>query len=103
MWKGIPSDTEILITHGPPYKIGDLVYHLKENVNVGCQVLLEHVAQRIKPIYHIFGHIHEGYGVSLFKNIKITKQGQTTYINASICTVEYRPSNSPIVFTLPRR
>ena len=32
---------------------------------------------RIKPIYHIFGHIHEGHGMSNVDNI--------TFINAAIC------------------
>jgi hypothetical protein len=45
-------------------------------------------------LYHIFGHIHEGYGV--------WTDGTTTYVNASTCTLRYKPDNKPIVFDLPR-
>ena len=51
------------------------------------------VVERIKPLYHIFGHIHEGYGQK--------KQDGTVFINASICTARYKPINKPIVFDLP--
>jgi Predicted phosphoesterases, related to the Icc protein len=53
------------------------------------------IQERIKPMYHIFGHIHETYGVE--------KIGETTFINASICTEQYQPINKPIVFELPVR
>ena len=26
----------------------------------GSESLLKHVVERVKPIYHIFGHIHDG-------------------------------------------
>ena len=42
---------------------------------------------------HVFGHVHEGYGVSC--------DGYTTFINASSCTEKYALSNPPIVFDLP--
>jgi hypothetical protein len=48
---------------------------------------------RIHPQYHIFGHIHEGYGV--------TTDGHTKFINASTCTLRYKPVNPPIVFDIP--
>ena len=56
-WDQIPSDTDILITHGPPLGFGD---QNKRNVRCGCVELLHSVQQRIKPKYHIYGHIHEG-------------------------------------------
>jgi Icc-related predicted phosphoesterase len=30
------------------------------NNNVGCVELLNTVQKRVKPKYHVFGHIHEG-------------------------------------------
>lgn len=57
--------------------------------------LLTTVEHRVKPSYHIFGHIHEGYGV--------TTNGTTTFINASTCDKNYNARNEPIVFDLPRR
>ena len=85
-WDLIPEDTDVLITHGPLFGIGDLTAHGDQ---AGCHDLLE-VVEKIKPAIHIFGHIHEGYGV--------TSNGVTTFINASICDHLYQPVNPPIVY-----
>ena len=88
-WALIPQNTDILITHGPPYSILDK--NVLDNENVGCEELLKKVRE-IKPKIHAFGHIHEGYGVA-----KIDK---TIFVNASICTFNYEPINKPIVIDL---
>jgi len=77
-WDLIPNDTDVLITHGPPYGILDRV----ERRVVGCEMLL-HAVARVQPRLHVFGHIHEGHGRHF--------QGGTLYVNASICDVAYRP------------
>lgn len=56
-WKAIPTDTDILITHGPPIGHGDLCMTRER---AGCVDLLHEIQTRIKPKYHVFGHIHEG-------------------------------------------
>lgn len=56
-WDLIPNDTDILITHTPPIGHGDFCY---SGVRAGCVELLTTVQERVKPRYHIFGHIHEG-------------------------------------------
>ena len=56
-WDQIPDDTDILITHTPPVGYGDLC---STGIRAGCVELLMSVQQRIKPKYHIYGHIHEG-------------------------------------------
>lgn len=86
-WQTIPTDIDILMTHGPPVGHGDLT---GGNNNVGCVELLNTVQKRVKPKFHVFGHIHEGYGV--------TSDRYTTFINASTCTRRYLPTNAPIVF-----
>lgn len=92
-WQKIPTETDILITHGPPLGHGDLC---KPGMNrAGCVDLLAAVVERVKPLYHIFGHVHEGYGV--------TTNGETVFINASTCNLRYKPDHCPIVFDLPRR
>ena len=53
---------------------------------------LRQVVEARPPRLHVFGHIHEGYGV-------VEKPG-TTYVNASICDSRYAPSNRPIVIDL---
>jgi len=88
-WVNIPSNTDILITHGPPHGKGDL---LPDGMRVGCKELAKAVHQRRTPV-HLFGHIHEGYGVE--------HENGTMFINASTCTIRYAPTNPPVVFDLP--
>lgn len=84
-WDLIPDNTDILITHAPPLGIMDYV---ARDENVGCQDMLDAVI-RIRPRFHIFGHIHSGYG-------RCESDG-TTFINASLCDEQYVPSNPAIV------
>ena len=91
-WDMIPEDTDVLITHGPPSEIKDFVNNWRQPVrNVGCELLRFRVEQ-IKPLVHVFGHIHEAYGVE--------RNEETLYVNASTCTERYSPSNKPIVIDL---
>lgn len=76
-WDLIPNDTDVLITHGPPFAILDKV----DGRSVGCEMLL-HAVARVHPRLHVFGHIHEGHGRQLYRG--------TLYVNASICDVSYR-------------
>jgi Icc-related predicted phosphoesterase len=87
-WAQIPEDTQILITHGPPLGHGD---RTAEGEQVGCEDLLARI-QVVQPAYHLFGHIHEGYG--------LTHEGATTCINASSCNLAYEAVNPPVVFDL---
>ncbi len=82
-WDLIPHGTDILLTHGPPSGHRSFCPH-----DVGCADLLEAVL-RVKPRLHIFGHVHEGYGIS--------ETDDTTFINASTCTGSYRPDNPAII------
>lgn len=82
----IPENTDILVTHGPPYGVLDLNMHKQ---HTGCKDLLNQVL-KIKPKLHVFGHIHEGYGV--FKNENIT------FFNASSANIAYKLTNKPLVF-----
>lgn len=59
----------------------------------GCADLLNTVEKRVKPKYHIFGHIHQMHGA--------TTNGVTTFLNASICDHKLRPDYDPIIFDLP--
>ena len=90
-WVEIPEDTDVLITHGPPKGQGDLVVRGYENV--GCEDLLERVI-KVKPEYHVFGHIHEGYGMTTGFGV--------TFVNASSCTLGYNPNNEPFVLEIDK-
>ena len=61
-WGLIPDDTDVLITHGPPYLSGDRAIDGMLIINVGCEEL--YYRTRDMPLQtHVFGHIHEGYGM----------------------------------------
>ena len=81
VWAQIPTDVDVLLTHGPPRGHGDLCFPTRLGMgrkHVGCDELLTAVTTRVKPQFHVFGHIHEGYGV--------TTDGVTTFVCAPCCT-----------------
>ncbi len=90
-WAKIPTDTDVLITHGPPFGILDVGHDLP---HAGCDRLLNHVLDRVRPKVHAFGHIHEGYGCRLV--------GDTMFINASVHTWLWKQGErrDPICFEL---
>lgn len=92
VWNKIPNHIDILVTHGPPHGILDEVIeeyfdNSKKKVNAGCPVLLNKVKE-IKPKYHVFGHIHEGYGV--------LETPDTVFVNAASLDETYKPVNGAI-------
>ncbi|MGD9588017.1 MAG: metallophosphatase domain-containing protein [Pyrinomonadaceae bacterium] len=94
-WKLIPEDIDILITHGPPYGILDLVPRKGGDENTGCEELRKRVEQiaafgRLK--LHVFGHIHCGHGTHEKFGVK--------FINSSICDEQYKPTQPPLVVDL---
>lgn len=91
-WNEIPLDTEILVTHGPPYGIGDFVPY-NGGEFVGCQELLSVITTKLTKLkYHISGHIHYSYGIVHKKDI--------TFINASVVNEGYDVVNEPIIIEL---
>lgn len=90
-WDMIPSDTNVLITHGPPYGIGDFVPY-NGGEFVGCKDLLDTIYNLPDLKLHVSGHIHCGYG-KIFKDNKM-------FINASCCNERYNPIQKPIIFEI---
>lgn len=87
VWKDIPTDTDIVVTHTPiSYKL-DYIPRTQEYV--GCEQLRTKV-KAVAPILHVSGHIHESYGWE--------EDVYTTYVNASICDQYYEPTNKPFIF-----
>lgn len=79
----IPDDTDVLLTHGPPFNI------LDKTINgeiVGCKELLDRV-NVVKPIICSFGHIHESYGV--------LEKDETLFLNSSLLNLKYWVVNKP--------
>lgn len=98
-WDMIPK-VDILVTHGPPYGILDAVnrgsrsdVRLGETgphiEHVGCEDLLEAV-RRVKPRYHLFGHLHGSWGQ--------VKVGETTFFNSACMDEVYEPRHPAQVF-----
>lgn len=83
-WDRIPDACDILVTHTPPRFTLD---RTRFGQSVGCEELVKAV-ERVKPKVHLFGHIHEAYGVRTNADIMS--------INASICTVRYAPTQAPV-------
>lgn len=92
-WKLIPSDTTVLVTHGPPYGVLDktTMANGDEGSSEGCLDLLNRVKELKQLKFHCFGHMHRNGG----KTIKI---GNTTFINASVMDESYELVNFPIIF-----
>lgn len=88
-WRKIPLDTEVLITHGPAYKIGDLIQQDIMEPNAGSKTLKKRIISLQKLKYHFFGHIHDDYGV----------HPRRKYIacNASIINYYKQELNKPII------
>jgi predicted phosphodiesterase len=93
-WAQIPLDTNILITHGPPYGILDWVennrYNQGRDLHQGCEELADRVTRLPNLKLHCFGHLHLNGGQQMVVDGK-------TFINAAVCDEGYNPVNKPIV------
>ncbi len=89
-WELIPDDTDILITHGPAWGYVDKVIGKTESL--GCELLVRHIKDRVKPTLHVCGHIHSGRGHRF--------DGVTNFINASVLDEEYNYRYKPLNITL---
>lgn len=88
MYKGI-RDIDVFISHGPPYGVLDKPY---KNGHAGSRALMEAIG-RIKPIVHVFGHIHDSYGEE--------KNEHTHFFNASMAGESHKKmKNAPWVFDI---
>jgi Icc-related predicted phosphoesterase len=89
IWNLIPLDTQVLLTHGPAYKILDKC----PNGNVGCPTLREKVLSGLPVLkYHLFGHLHESYGTIETRGI--------LFSNGSIMNGRYKFINKPFCFDM---
>lgn len=93
IWSNIPDDTDVLITHGPPHGVGDLI----DNIHTGCIDLLNRVCELSEKslFLHVFGHIHSSNGYYTSDAMK-----GVNFCNAAICTESYEPENCAYEFVL---
>lgn len=96
MLAAVPNDTEVLLTHQPPHGILDL----SGKTHYGSPLVLQAV-QRIKPKAHLFGHVHDQYGMenahgTLFSNAAVVDDGYALKNLPRVITfnIPYRSENS---------
>jgi Icc-related predicted phosphoesterase len=87
----IPAGTDLVITHGPPYGILDVAG--SGNRHQGCTHMLAAI-RRVRPALHVFGHIHESYGMASVDG--------TVFVNAALAGPGYRLVRQPIVIEYDR-
>ena len=85
-WEMIPADTDVLVTHGPPFGVLDKAH--PSTKHLGCEELAKAIGG-IKPRLHVFGHIHGGHGSSASDG--------TQFVNASAVNEAYWPVYDPQV------
>ena len=87
VWQKIPTDVDILVTHGPACGYLDCVVGRYENL--GCELLTERILE-VKPKIHVCGHIHTGYGYIF--------NGDTHFFNAAVLDESYHYTQKPLTF-----
>ena len=83
----IPSDTNVLITHSPPFGILDF----DDNINYGSEELFARLYE-LNLNAHFFGHIHAQHGIKII--------GNTLFSNGAILNAEYTNTFPPNMITI---
>lgn len=86
LYSQIPHDTNILISHCPPYMILDQLDHMGSipYAHVGSKELLQALDNLKSLSVHCWGHIHAANGRHNMNGVE--------FINASICNEYYKPT-----------
>lgn len=89
----IPYDTDVLVTHQPPYGILDGgEYHGKQDFHYGNYLLYAKVLG-IKPRLHLFGHDHNVYGSE--------ERFGTIFSNAAVVDSQYvMKKGTPLIYSI---
>lgn len=86
----IPAGADIIVTHQPPADILDF----SDNIHYGSRLLREKIME-VKPLYHLFGHIHGSYGTA--------KENNIIFSNAAIVDEEYHLRHAPKLFEIKKQ
>lgn len=90
--QNIPEETEILVTHGPPFGCGD---KLEDGELVGCEFLRERCLALPNLKYVITGHIHSAFGQY--------ELGKAKVFNVAYLGEDYKPKNKPVELYLKEK
>lgn len=94
--ESIPTGIDVLVTHGPPYGLGDQVSprgYMRAGESVGDPHLLNELA-RIGARFTFTGHIHEAFGEFKHGDKQIVS-------NVSLLNERYERVNQPMLYFLP--
>ena len=91
-WAKVPDDTNILVTHGPPYAILDRAPGQTEHI--GDPELLERLKQLPDLKLHVFGHVHGAYGQ--------VEQDGVLFVNACLMGQSGAIDQKPVVVRINR-
>ncbi len=83
----IPDDTDVVISHEPPFGILDFV----DEMHYGDGKLMDQLKQ-LQPRLHLFGHIHPQYGKKTV--------GLTTFVNSALLGEGFELVNIPQIIEI---
>lgn len=95
-WKKISGNTDILVTHCPPWDIFDETYKKEK---LGSKELRNEIVGRIRPKIHIFGHNHDAPRKAMIWGIfdkEDEGKNKCLFVNASVachdepCIIDYK-------------
>lgn len=89
-WERIPSNTDVLITHTPPYGILD---EIRSGLKLGCEELTR-ILKVVQPSYHFFGHIHHAAGTVFLNKIH--------HFNLAVLDERFRIMHSPQIINIQK-
>ena len=93
-WACIPDDCDILLTHSPPYGLGDVgAPGFNRDPHTGSPSLRKLVDEHKTLKLSVFGHIHEGYGQGTLKN-------GATWVNATLLDGHYEVVHKPTLIKI---
>lgn len=77
-WSPIPDGLDVLLLHGPPYGLGDIIPF---SGHVGSKSLRDKIKQA-RPRLVVYGHIHVGHG--------IYREDNSIFVNAALVDNNYK-------------
>ena len=80
-----PKTQNFWLLMGPPLEI---LNELDNKHHIGCEKLAKRI-RKLKIKYHVFGHIHNNYGIVRTKS--------TIFINSASLDEKYRSINTPLI------
>lgn len=84
LYNNIPYDTDILLTHQPPFSILDE----SEGIHFGDRDLYKRVME-VMPVFHLFGHIHSSKeSKCVFQKVRFSNAASLAIENYRVITIK---------------